>query len=149
MTRRRAFALPAVLAALVIMAMVVAISAQRALLAARLSGLEVARADMAAAALAAQAAALEVAADSARCAQLAPRESLASGEQRAGAARARWQLVGAAAPFALIEIAVDAPVFHGRARDLHRALVVPRPDTAGGLRWALAGASGWSRVPSP
>src|SRR5512140_472516 len=113
MRRRRGIVLPSVLAALVIMAMIVAISAQRALVAARLGGLILARADLAAAVAAAQAAALEAAADSVDGARMTQGELLSVGETTAGAAQASWRIVGAAAPFALVEIDARAPLLRG------------------------------------
>lgn len=148
MSARRGFALAAVLAALVITAMVVAVGAQRALVAARLAGLDVARAEMAAAVVTAQAAALEAPVDSVVCAEILPGALLAGGTAAAGRASARWQLVGAAAPFATIDVEAEMAVFGGRARARHRALVVPVGDSTGGLRWAPAAGLGWTRVPS-
>ena len=145
----RGFALAAVLAALVIMAMAVAVGAQRALVAARQAGLDLARAELAAAVASAQAAALDEPVDSARCAEIIPGSLLASGEAGAGRASARWQLVGAAAPFATIAVEAEVAVFGGTARTSHRVLVSPRGDSAGGLRWAPAGGLGWTRMPSP
>lgn len=148
MTPRRAFALAAVLAALVIMAMVVAVGAQRALVAARQAALDEARAQMAAAVTSAQAAALENPVDSARSAGMLPGAQIAGGEAGAGRAVARWRLVGAAAPFATIDIEAEIPVFGGVARTRHRVLVVPAGDSTGALRWTSAAGLGWARVPS-
>jgi hypothetical protein len=145
---RRGFALAAVLAAMVIMAMVVAVSAQRALVAARQAGLDLARAELAAAVSSAQAAALEEPIDSALCAGILPGAPMAGGEAGAGRASARWQLVGAAAPYATIDVEAEMPVYGGTARTWHRVLVAPVGDSAGGLRWAPAAGLGWTRVPS-
>ncbi|MBA4072174.1 MAG: hypothetical protein C0497_10115 [Gemmatimonas sp.] len=148
MRARRGFALAAVLAALVIMAMVVAVSAQRALVAARQAGLDVARAELAAAVSTAQVAALDEPVDSARCAEIIPGALLARGEAVAGRALAQWQLVGAAAPFATVDVEASVPVFGGTARASHRGLVVPLGDSTGSLRWTPVGGLGWTRVPS-
>lgn len=148
MNARRGFALAAVLAALVITAMVLAVGAQRALMAARLAGLAVARAELAAAVVSAQAAALEEPVDSAACAGIFPGAPLAAGEAAAGRASARWQLVGAAAPFATIDVEAEMAVFGGTARTRVRALVEPVADPAGRLRWTPAAGLGWTRVPS-
>lgn len=148
MTRRRGFALAAVLAALVIMSMVVAVGMQRALMASRQAGLDVARAQMAAAVMSAQAAALEAPLDSAQLAAMLPGAQIAGGEADAGRARARWQLVGAAAPFATLDVEAEMPVFGGTARTRHRVLVAPVGDSIGGLRWTPAAGLGWTRVPS-
>lgn len=148
MTTHRGFALAAVLAALVIMAMVVAVGAQRALVAARQAGLDVARAQMAAAVLSAQAAALEEPVDSTEHAGTLPGAQIAGGEAGVGRALARWRLLGAAAPFATLEVEAEMPVFGGSARTRHRVLVTPVGDSAGGLRWAPAAGLGWTRVPS-
>ncbi|MDP1890780.1 MAG: hypothetical protein Q8K55_07765 [Gemmatimonadaceae bacterium] len=148
MSARRGFALAAVLAAMVIMAMVVAISAQRALVAARQAGLDLARAELAAAVSSAQVAALEAPVDSALGAGILPGAPIAGGEANAGRASARWQLVGAAAPYATIDVEAEMPVYGGTARIWHRVLVAPVGDSAGGLRWAPAAGLGWTRVPS-
>ena len=148
MTVRRGFALAAVLAALLIMAMVVAVGSQRALVSARQAGLDVARAELAAAVMSAQAAALEERADSARYAGLLPGAQIAGGAADAGRALARWRLVGAAAPFATIDVEAEVPVFGGVARTRHLVLVVPAGDSIGGLRWVPAAGLGWVRVPS-
>lgn len=148
MSAHRGFALAAVLAALVIMAMVVAVSAQRALMGARQAGLDLARAELAAAVLSAQAAALEEPVDSAQCEGIFPGAPIAGGEASAGRASARWQLVGAAAPFATIDVEAEMPVFGGTARTWHRVLVAPVGDSTLGLRWAPAAGIGWTRVPS-
>lgn len=148
MSAPRGFALAAVLSALVIMAMVVAVSAQRALVGARQAGLDLARAELAAAVSSAQAAALEVPVDSVQCAGILPGAPIADGKTGAGRASARWHLVGAAAPFATIEVEAEMPVFGGTARSWHRVIVAPVGDSAGGLRWAPAAGLGWTRVPS-
>lgn len=148
MSAHRGFALAAVLAALVIMAMVVAVGAQRALVAARQAGLDVARAELAAAVASAQAAALEEPVDSAQCEGIVPGAPIAGGEAGAGRAAARWRLVGAAAPFATIDVEAETPVYGGTARTWHRVLVTPVGDSTGGLRWAPAAGLGWMRVPS-
>jgi hypothetical protein len=147
-TAHRGFALAAVLAALVIMAMVVAVGAQRALVAARQAGLDVARAQMAAAVMSAQAAALEEPVDSAQYAGMLPGALVAGGQAGVGQALARWRLVGAAAPYATIDVEAEMPVFGGTARTRHRALVAPVGDSSGGLRWAPAAGLGWTRMPS-
>ncbi len=148
MSAHRGFALAAVLAALVIMAMVVAVSAQRALVAVRQAGLELARAELAAAVSSAQAAALEAPVDSAQREAIFPGASIAAGEAGAGQAVARWELVGAATPFATIEVEAERAVFGGKARLSHRVLVTPVADSTGGLRWSPAAGLGWTRVPS-
>lgn len=148
MSPRHGFALAAVLAALVIMAMVVAVSAQRALVAARLAGLDVARAELAAAVLSAQAAALEAPLDSGQWAGMHPGAPIAGGAAGAGQASARWQIVGAAAPFATIDIEAETAVYGGTARTRYRLLVTPVADSAGGLRWSPATGYGWLHMPS-
>lgn len=148
MRARCGFALAAVLAALVIMAMVVAVGAQRALVAARQAGLDVARAELDAAVMSAQAAALEDPVDSTRFEGMLPGAPIAEGAAGAARARARWRLVGAAAPFATIEVEAELPVYGGTARTRQHVLVAPTVDSAGGLRWALTAGLGWTRVPS-
>ena len=148
MSAHRGFALAAVLAALVIMAMVVAVSAQRAMVAARQAGLDLARAELAAAVSSAQSAALEEPVDSAQCAGILPGAPIAGGEAVSGEATARWQLVGAAAPFATIDVEAERAVFGGTAPTWHRVLATPVGDSTGALRWAPAVGIGWTRVPS-
>lgn len=147
MSARRGFVLAAVLAALVMMAMVVAFSTQRALVAARQAGLDLARAELTAAVLSAQAAALEQHVDSADAEGILPGVAIAGGEAAAGRASARWRLVGAAAPFATIDVEADTRVYGGTARTWHRVLVTPVMDSIGGFRWAPAAGLGWTRVP--
>jgi len=146
---RRGLALAAVLAVLVILSMVVAMSAQRALLVARQGVLDLARADIAASVASAQAALLDEDAGSARVAGIGFGVPVASGVVTAGTAQAHWRLVGAAAPFATGEIESWAPVHVGVAREVLRALLTPRIDSAGVARWALVGGAGWVRVPLP
>jgi hypothetical protein len=146
---RRGFALFAVLCALVIMSMVVAVNAQRALLMARLSMLDLARTEMAAAVAAARATLLDLPVDSAVARTGIPGTVLAQGETAAGPARAQWRLVTALPPFAAAEIASRAPILGGSARAIDIALVTPVRDSLGGYRWALAGGAGWVRLPSP
>ena len=148
MSAHRGFALAAVLAALVIMAMVVAVSAQRALVAARQAGLSLARAELALAVSSAQAAALEAPVDSAQCEGILPGAPITGGAAGAGRAAARWRLVGAAAPFATIDVEAETPVYGGTARTWLRVVVAPVGDSIGGLRWAPAVGLGWMRVPS-
>jgi hypothetical protein len=147
MNRRRGFALLAVLCTLVIMAMVVAVDAQRALLAARQGVLDLARAETAAAVAGAQAAVLDLPVDTAGAAS--PGWVLAHGEVTAGAARAQWTLVSTLPPVATVEIVTQAGAVRGSARALHHALLSPVRDSLGGLRWALVGGAGWLRMPSP
>lgn len=148
MTARRGFALAAVLAALVIMAMVVAVGAQRALVVARQAGLDLARAELAAAVASAQAAALGEPVDSTQLQGILPGAPIASGASGAGRALARWRLLGAAAPFATIDVEAEMPVYGGTARTWYRVLVAPVLDSTGALRWAPAAGLGWTRVPS-
>ncbi len=148
MTERRGFALAVVLSALVIMAMAVAVGAQRTLVVARQSMLDLARAELAAAVSSGKAAALNESADSARRARIVPGALLASGEVVAGRASARWQLVGAAAPYATIDVEAETPAFGGSARASHRVVVVPQADSSGTVRWVPAGGLGWTRLPS-
>jgi len=148
MMPRRGFAMAAVLAALVIMAMVVAVDAQRALLVARQGNLDMTRTEMAAAVAGAKAAVLELPADTVSIPAFLPGALLARGETSAGRARAQWTLVGAAAPFAVAEIEVEAPFVRGAARERHRALVVRASDAGGGVWWEVATPAGWVRIPS-
>lgn len=142
-------ALAIVLGALLLMAMVVAVSAQRALVTSRQAALELARAELLAAASSGEAAALAAPADSACCLFIVPGALIASGEVRAGRARASWTLTGAAAPFVTVDVVAEAGVLGGTARASHRALAVWWSDSAGGPRWVLAGGLGWTRRPSP
>lgn len=146
---RRGAALAVVLGALLLMAMVVAVSAQRALVTSRQAALELTRAELLAAASSGKVAALEAPADSACCAGIVPGALIAAGEVHAGRARARWSLTGAAAPFVTVDIVAEAAVSGGTASASHRALAVWRSDSAGGPHWVLAGGLGWTRRPAP
>lgn len=148
MTPRRGFALAAVLATLVIMAMVVAVGAQRALVGARASALAVARAEMSGAAAGALAAVIAVSADTARLPDILPGALLASGSARYGSAQAVWTLTGAINPYATVEIDVRCPVIGGSARELRRVIVSLRRDSTGGAWWVPTGGGGWGRIPS-
>ncbi|HEY3288099.1 MAG TPA: hypothetical protein VGJ96_13355 [Gemmatimonadaceae bacterium] len=148
MSRAHGFALPVVLAALLVMAMSVAVSAQRALLATRQAALDVARAELAVAAASGGAAALAFAPDSTCCDGMIPGALIGSGTSRAGRAQASWRLIGAAAPYALVELEAGAPLVQGTARASYRLLVRWIPDSVGRGRWASATAAGWIRLPS-
>jgi len=145
---RRGFALAAVLCALVLMAMLVAVTAQRALLAARQGAIEVARAEIAAALGAAAADALESSPDS-----LADRQPagaiLAAGQSSAGRAATRWVIVATGTVFATVDLTAEAPVFGGVARETRRGTLVVARDSAGGIRWVAATGGKWVRLPSP
>jgi hypothetical protein len=145
---RRGFVLAAVLCALVLMAMLVALTAQRALLAVRQGALDAARAEIAAALATGEADALESPVDSAAYRQPAG-ATLAAGESSAGRAAARWVIVATGAAYATVDVTAEVPVFRGVARELRRGLVVVVRDSAGGLRWASARGGNWVRLPSP
>lgn len=147
MTPRRGFVLLAVLSALVIMAMVVAVGAQRALVAARQGVLDVARAELALAVAGAQASALVAPVDSVAALAAPPGTILAAGEAAAGAARAQWTIASTLAPFATIEIDGRAPAFRGAVRTRHRLLVVAFQDSVRIVRWGRAGGAGWQQMP--
>jgi len=153
MTSRRGFALAAVLAALVIMAMLVAVGAQRALVGARESALALARAEMSAAAAGALAEVVTVPADSTQLAVIVPGALLDSGSADFGAARASWRLIAASAaasgPWATVDIDARAPVITGSTRELRRLTVSLRPDTSGALWWVPNGGGGRGRIPAP
>ena len=149
MNARRGFALPAVLAALVIMAMVVAVSAQRALVGARESSLMLARAEMSGAVVQAAATVLTEPVDSARLPALVPGALLDSGSARFGSARATWTLTSLLAPYATAEIDARAPVISGSARELSRVIVGLQRDSSGALWWVRSGGDGRGRVPAP
>ena len=148
MNARRGFALAAVLCALVLMAMLVAVTAQRALLAARQAAIEVAQAEIAAALGVAAADALESSPDSSAVRQPAG-AVLAAGQSSAGRAVARWVIVGTGTVYATVDLTAEAPVFRGVARELRRGTLVVARDSAGGLRWASATGGNWVRLPSP
>ncbi len=149
MRERRGFALAAVLAALVIMAMLVAVGAQRALVGARESALALARVEMSAAAAAAVATVVTASVDTARLALRVPGALIDSGSAAFGAARASWRLSAGIVPYATIEIDARAPVISGSTRELRRLTLTLRPDTAGALWWVPAGGGGRGRIPVP
>ncbi len=146
---RRAFALPVVLAAMVLMAMVVAVGAQRALRSMRQAGLELARVELAIAVAGGQSAGLDSVGVRACCPVIIPGALIASGEAVTGRARARWTLVGAAPPFAAMDLTAETPVYGGNARVRHRLLLAWEPDSTGLGRWVPLAGLGWTRVPSP
>lgn len=148
MTPRRGFALVAVLAALIVTSLVVAITARRALAAARQGTLELARVELAAALAVARANALGAVADSALLG-LPPGVTIAEGQVDAGSARARWTLTNAAPPFVVAELRGSATASRGTARSVMRALLEPVADSSGGAKWRLAGGAGWVRLPAP
>lgn len=149
MMPRRGFALAAVLAALVIMAMLVAVGGQRALVGARESALALARVEMTAAAGAAMATVVTVPADSAVLAVSVPGALLDSGSAAFGTARASWRLTAAIVPYATVEIDVRAPVITGSTRELRRLMMSLRTDSAGARWWVPAGGGGRGRIPAP
>lgn len=149
MTPRRGFALAAVLAALVVMAMVVAVGAQRALVGSRESVLALARAEMSGAAATALAAIVAVPAGDAGYPIIVTGVLLDSGTAAFGMARATWTLTGAVAPFATVDIDARSPVFRGSTRELRRLVVALRRDSAGVDRWVSFGGGGWGRIPAP
>lgn len=145
----RGFALAAVLAALVLMMMVLAISAQRALLAARQGTLVVERVELAAAVAAARAATESAPVDTQALRSAPPGFVLASGESTAGAAHASWALKAGAAELAVAEI--TAVVGSGRtaARARARGILAAKVDSAGALKWGPTGGVGWVKLPVP
>lgn len=153
MSRRGGFALAAVLAAVVIMAMVVAVGAQRALVGAREGALAVRRAEMSVAIAAAVAAVLAAPAGGADQPFTVPGALFDSGTTVVGSARATWRVTGAAFPYASAEIDVQGPVFQGMAHERRRLLVRLAPDSASasmsGARWVPAGSGWWAQIPVP
>jgi Tfp pilus assembly protein PilX len=148
-TRRSGFALPAVLGALIVMAMLVAVGAQRALLAARDGALAEARVQLAAAAETALADALSRNADTLALRATPTGGVLDSGVATVGTAAARWRLSVVLAPVALLSIDASTPVREGTARVSWRLWLRPRADTAGVPAWAPGG-SGWrAQLPVP
>lgn len=146
MRERRGFALAAVLTVLIIMSMVVAVRAQRALITARQGVLDLAQAEIEAAVAEAQVELLAQLPDSTAA---LPGVVLANGETAVGAARARWTVSGAASPFAMATIEGEAPSFSGVARSRRGALLLLARDSAGAPQWRLAEGAGWARMPSP
>lgn len=147
--RRRGFALAAVLAALVVMAMVVAVGAQRALMGSRESVLALARAEMSGAAASAMAAVVAARAVAGRHPVIVAGVLLDSGTAVVGRARATWTLTGLVSPYAAVEIDARAPVFRGSARQTRRLIVGLRRDSVAGDQWVPVGGAGWGRMPAP
>lgn len=148
MTSRRGFALAVVLAALIVMSLVLAIAARRALAAAQQAHLELARVELGAALAAAQAQALMATVDSGAV-RLPPGVRLAEGEVGTESASARWTLTTASPPFVVAELRGSVVVRRGAARRLMRALLVPAADSASEVKWRLFGGGGWVRLPAP
>lgn len=147
--KRHGFALALVMAALVLISMVVAVGAQRALLAVRQGALAMARSDLTVVALGAEAAALGAPADSARTSGLPPGVVLATGTQRSGSAVAEWSMTVVSPSVVIAEIAATSAVSHGAARARYRAVLSVREDSVRGRFWAPLGGSTWVQVPSP
>lgn len=149
MRSRRAFVLPAVLAALVVMAMLVAVAAQRALVATRDAALSEARVELAAAAQVAMADALAQAVDTVRLRAAAPGVPLDSGLSRIGSAEASWRVTVVLAPIVLLSIEASSPAREFTARSSWRLWLRRRETPSGEPVWASVG-SGWrARFPSP
>lgn len=149
MTKRPGFALPAVLGALIVMAMLVAVGAQRALLAARDGALAEARVQLAAATETALADVLARGADTLALRATPPGGVLDSGVAMVGAAAARWRLSVALAPVVLLSIDAAAPVREGTARVSWRLWLRLRADTAGLPAWGANGTGWWAQLPLP
>lgn len=146
---RRAFALPSVLAGLVIMAMIVAVGAQRALSGARESALRLARTEMSGAATGAVATVMTEPVDTSLLPAFVPGALLDSGSAAFGSARASWTLTSALAPYATAEIDARSPVLSGSTREVSRIIVRLRRDSTGVLWWVPVGRGGRGRVPAP
>ena len=149
MTRRPGFALPAVVGALIVMAMLVAVGAQRALLAARDGALAEARVQMAAATETALAEVLARGADTVALRATPAGGVLDSGTAMVGTAAARWRLNVVMAPVALLSIDASAPVVAGSARTAWRVWLRSRGDAAGRPVWSPDGTGLWTQLPSP
>jgi len=145
--RRPGFALPAVLGALIVMAMLVAVGAQRALVAARDSALAEARVLLAAATETALAEVLARGADTLAVRAAPPGGVLDSGMASVGAASARWRLSVALAPVVLLSIDARAPLRAGSARVSWRLWLRPRVDRAGRPIWGPDGTGWWVQLP--
>jgi Tfp pilus assembly protein PilX len=148
MSPRRGFALPAVFAALVLMALLVAGAAQQALMAWRDSALDEARAQLAAATETALAAVLSREVDTLALRAAPPGAGLDSGRCHVGTAEAVWRLTVAAAPVALLSVDAAAPVRGGTARTVTRIWLRRRSAPSGAPVWGVGGSGWWSQLPS-
>lgn len=149
--RRGGFALAAVLAALMLTMMVVAVSAQRALLEVRQASLAQQRVELDAALAAAQRAALASTPDSAALVGAPPGATLAEGVEWAGNSSAAWTIRGGPPAFAVAEVAarVVTPPGIATARAVARRVLAAKIDSLGVLHWSPVGTAGWVRMPSP
>jgi hypothetical protein len=146
--RRPGFALAAVLAALVLMAMLVAVAAQRALVLAREGTLALARSELALVTEESVAQLLARSADSAAVRAAAPGALLDSGTVARAPAQASWRLLAAPGGFSELAITAEVPVRGGVAREARRVLLRLALDSTGEERWRSAG-SGWTaKVPA-
>lgn len=148
MTPRRGFVLAAVLCVLVLMAMLVAISAQRALLAARQGTLDGVGVDLAIVLASGETSALESVVDSAAVAAQPAGVALATGAAEHGAASVRWTIMSTATPFAILDLAAEAPALHGRARQTRRAVLQAVRDSSGIVCWVFTREIGRVRLVS-
>ncbi|MHB1313109.1 MAG: hypothetical protein ACYC3L_13920 [Gemmatimonadaceae bacterium] len=149
MTRRPGFALPAVLGALILMGMLVAVGAQRALVAAHDGALAEARAQLAAVTETALADALARGPDSLAMRVTPPGGALDSGVASVGTASARWRLTVALAPVVLLSIDAAAPVRAGSARVSWRLWLRRRDEPSGVPAWSANGTGWWTQIPLP
>jgi type II secretory pathway pseudopilin PulG len=148
MRSRSGFALPAVLAALVVMAMLVAVAAQRALVAVRDSALTEARVQLAAATQTAAAEVLARAPDTLALGAAPPGAAVDSGRCRVGSAEAAWRVTAVRSPLVLLAIDASSPVRGGVARIATHIWLRRRFSSAGTPEWSLAGTGWWVQIPS-
>lgn len=149
MTRRRGFALAVVLAAFVLMAMSVAVAAQRALVSTRRAALAEADAELTLAVAAAQAAIGASRIDSLADTAWSPGSLVASGAVSAGGAMASWQVTRVSSSMALAEVTVERSAPGVVARTRRSAIMTLVAATAGGMRLRVLPPGGWLVQPSP
>ncbi len=147
--RRVGFALPAVLGALVVTALLLAIAAQRALWAARDAALAESRAELAAATQSAAAESLSRDVDTLLLWVAPPGATLDSGQARVRLATARWRLTAVLPPLALLSVEAVAPVRRDSARTSWRLWLRRGADSSGAPRWEPAGRAWGLQVPVP
>jgi Tfp pilus assembly protein PilX len=148
MTRRRGFALAVVLAALVLMAMSLAVAAQRAILANHRAALAEADAEVTAVVAGAQADIGATPVDALPDTAWSPGSLLASGTARAGLAVASWHVTRISSSLALAELTAERHTAGAVARTRQSALMTIVAESAGGVWLRVLTPGGWVVRPS-
>jgi hypothetical protein len=149
MTRRHGFALAVVLAALVLMAMSLAVAAQRAILANHKAALAEADAEVTAVIAGAQAEIGASPVGSLPDTWWSPGGVLAMGSARSGLAVASWQVTRISSSLALAELTAERRAGGVVARTRQSALMSIVAESTGGVWLRVLTPGGWVVRPSP